>query len=809
MKATKEQKAVIEHEKGRAVVFAVAGSGKTTTVVKRINRLVGECGHNPKRILATTFSRFARNQLEHKLADEEFCQGVEVATLHSVALRIVNFKTDQLEAPRRFNVDADQLSGCFYRAKDRIRDGFAINPRNHEINKQLIEDLGYSDFANYLMQMKGDMLCTEWMYDSLPERARAYFDIETFQRNQWLEVLIDTYEYERRNSKALGFDDIMVSATVSLGSNVTLREQLSSLYEFVVVDEYQDVNKAQDMMLQFLDERSQNMMVIGDDDQTIYEWRGARPDFIRSKLSDKSWTDYRLSRNFRSSPGPVILAAQVIQRNQNRAEKNMMPMMPFTGKLDIRRFHTIREQANEIAQIAQSVYSETGSYDNVVVLIRQYAETPCIEQVLIAKGIPYEIPDSKPFYFRRETGYILDYLTLLRLEHQRTHVGGLDANRRETYEKALRKVYTRPKTYMKRAALEHIIEKALSLESAKPLGDLLDEYNELREAESGRRSEGVDDLIAFFSTYSNKNPDKYSAATAISDLDAKTSLRQWIIESSVHPRIGRVKAQIFDALIDYAEDDTLSVFLAQIETVKSYNATEIRGRCESTLKILTVFKSKGLEFPVVVVPNMNSSQTDFPSASSETTSAREKRSAEEEERRIFYVAMTRAIHDLHVFYTSNEPSPYLTEANYKTVERYVAECRAVFKGDLSALPSQTGKYYLENLLSYMSLYQVGNACARSWSRYLSPFAQQLVYEQVSQAIASHLEAIPLQSEQEQRQASIRLKLWDDINDNAIRFRAARKDSPDDNDIRERFGPETQGDIGVFNVILEANETDFE
>jgi DNA helicase-2/ATP-dependent DNA helicase PcrA len=809
MKATKEQQAIIDHEQGRAVVFAVAGSGKTTTVVKRINRLIGECGHNPKRILATTFSRFARNQLEHKLADEEFCKGVEVATLHAVALRIVNFKTEQLEAPRKYNVDDNELSGCFYKAKDRIRDDNCINPKSHEVNKQLIEDLGYSDFANYLMQLKGDMLCTEWMYESLPERARPYFDIELFRHNQWLEVLIDTYEHERQSSRALGFDDIMVNATVSLGSNVALREQFSSRYEFVIVDEYQDVNKAQDLMLQFLDERSRNMMVIGDDDQTIYEWRGARPDFIRSKLSDSSWTEYRLSRNFRSSPGPVILAAQVIERNQNRAPKRMMPMMPFTGKLDIRRFHTIRDQAEEIALIAEAVYAETGSYDNVVILIRQYAETPCIEQVLIAKGIPYEIPDSKPFYFRRETGYILDYLMLLRLEHQRIHGASLDVNNREIYEKALRKVYTRPKTYMKRAALETIIEKAFGSDPTKPLGELLDEYNEKRREECGRRSEGVDDLIAFFTSYSNKNTEDYTAAKAISDLDSKTALRQWIVESSVHPRIGRVRAQIFDALIDYAEDDTLAVFLDQIETVKAFNATEIRGRCESKLKILTVFKSKGLEFPVVVVPNINSSQTDFPSATGETTSAREKRSAEEEERRIFYVAMTRAIHDLHIFYTSNEPSPYLTEADYKTVERYVAECKAVFKGELSALPSDTGKYFLENVLSYMHLFQVGNACARSWSRLLSSSDQEHIYLKVQQAIEDHLEISPLQSDQERKQASIRMKLWENINANAIRFRDERRDSPDDVDTRERFGPGTSGDIGVFSVVLEENETEFE
>ena len=809
MKATKEQQNVIKHEQGRAVVFAVAGSGKTTTVVKRINRLIGECGHNPKRILATTFSKFARNQLERKLADEEYCEGVEVATLHAVAIRIVNFKTDQLGVPRRFNVDDNELSGCFYRAKDLIRDNNAINPNNHEINKQLIEDLGYSDFSNYLMQLKGDMLCTEWMYESLPERARPYFDVEPFLRNQWLEILINTYEHERRNSKVLGFDDIMVNATVSLGSNVALREQFSSRYEFVVVDEYQDVNKAQDMMLQFLDERSQNMMVIGDDDQTIYEWRGARPDFIRSKLSDNSWTTYRLSRNFRSSPGPVILAAQVIEKNNNRADKKMMPMMPFTGKLDIRRFHSIRDQANEIASIAQSVNGETGSYDNIVVLIRQYAETPCIEQVLIAKGIPYEIPDSKPFYFRRETSYILDYLGLLRLEQKRLHDGGLNSDDQGIFDKALRRIYTRPKTYMKRTALETIITKAIETDQTKPIGYLLDDYNSTREAEGGRRSEGVDDLIAFFSAYSGKDPSSYMAANAIADLDSKTALRRWIIDSSVHPRIGLVKAQIFEALIDYAEEETLEGFLAQIERVKSLNATEIRGTSESKLKILTVFKSKGLEFPVVIVPNMNSSQTDFPSASSEATSAREKRSAEEEERRIFYVAMTRAIHDLHIFYTSNEPSPYLTEASYKTVERYVTECNAVFKGELSSLQSQTGKYYLENLLSYMHLYQVGNACARSWSRCLSADVQRAVYEQVAREIAVHLEAMPLQHEVEREQSSIRLKLWDDINTKANDFRDAQMNSPDDEDTRQRFEPPSHGDIGVFNVILVDHQTDFE
>jgi hypothetical protein len=109
----------------------------------------------------------------------------------------------------------------------------------------------------------------------------------------------------------------------------------------------------------------------------------------------------------------------------------------------------------------------------------------------------------------------------------------------------------------------------------------------------------------------------------------------------------------------------------------------------------------------------------------------------------------------------------------------------------------------------MHLFQVGNACARSWARLLSSSDQEHIYLKVQQAIEDHLEISPLQSDQERKQASIRMKLWENINANAIRFRDERRDSPDDVDTRERFGPGTSGDIGVFSVVLEENETEFE
>lgn len=806
MKPTREQLNVINHEQGRAVVFAVAGSGKTTTVVKRINRLVGECGHMPQRILATTFSKYAKKQLENKLKNEEFGDGVEVATLHSVAHRIFSFRTEQMEVPRRIEIDEDGLMRCFYQAKDRIRDGAAINPKESRIDRQIIEELGYPDFANYLMQLKGDMLATEWMHAELPEGARPYFDIEPFSNNPSLEVLIDTYEDQRRQCRLLGFDDLMVGATTFLASEPVLRQQLSAKYEFILVDEYQDVNKAQNMMLQFLDEQSSNMMVIGDDDQTIYEWRGARPGFIKQKLSDNSWTTYKLSRNFRSSPGPVILASQVIERNKNRAPKKMMPMMPFTGRLDIRRFHSVREQSAEIASIIKSVQIETGSYDNIVILIRQYAETPCIEQALIANNIPYEIPDSKPFYFRRETQYILDYLSIIVLEHKRVN-SSLNSVDEDTYRKAMNGIYVRPKTYMKRTDLHGIIEKVLSASTETgPLTDYLDEYNCNIESSRGRRSVPVDNLIDFFSCFTGKAPESIAAAEAISELDKKTGLRQWIIDTSVHPKVGSIRAQIFDALVDYAENDSLDAFLTQIARVKSLNATEIRGKAEPRVKLLTVFKAKGLEFPVVIVPNMNSAQMDIPAIPSSISSS----SAQEEERRIFYVAMTRAIHDLHIFYTSNEPSTYLTEASYETVEKYIGECSAVFKGNLTLLEENSGSYYLEKLLAHMYKYQVGNACARSWSRLLSKDRQVSVYSQLMTGVSEYVEQQMPSASTKKREAWAKLlEFLENINESANKFRSDLAGSESAQAERGRFSADACGDRDIFDVILEEEQEDFE
>jgi ATP-dependent exoDNAse (exonuclease V) beta subunit len=309
------------------------------------------------------------------------------------------------------------------------------------------------------------------------------------------------------------------------------------------------------------------------------------------------------------------------------------------------------------------------------------------------------------------------------------------------------------------------------------------------------------------SLYSGKDPKSILAKDVISSLDEKTGLRKWIIDTAVHPKVGAVRSQIFEALIDYSEMASLQEFLAHINHVKSLNATEIRGTTDSRVKLLTVFKAKGLEFPVVIVPNMNSAQMDIPATASKDSFIN---GSQEEERRIFYVAMTRAIHDLHIFYTSNEPSTYLTEASYKDVEKYVSECAAVFRGNLALLAEDDGCYFLEKLLAHMYRYQVGNACARSWARVLDQEAQQSVYGHLLARIEEHMQRESSRATEKKQEAWCKLRdFLDNINANACRFRDSASIESADESERERFDSGSCGDKDIFDVIINEDQEEFE
>ena len=191
LELTEQQREIISHRAGRAVVFAVAGSGKTSTIVRRIGELVNKHRHRADRILATTFGREAKRQLKDKLARQPNCKEVHVLTLSQLASRIVRFSDERKRLPARIEADSGMLEKCFSDAQKRIVKGEMVNHNGYSrefIDLTKTKDLGWDDFSKYIDELKNDMLLTKWSYEQLDPSCHQIFDIKQFKDAPWLEV---------------------------------------------------------------------------------------------------------------------------------------------------------------------------------------------------------------------------------------------------------------------------------------------------------------------------------------------------------------------------------------------------------------------------------------------------------------------------------------------------------------------------------------------------------------------------------------------------------------------------------------------
>lgn len=775
LKLTDQQREIISHRAGRAVVFAVAGSGKTSTIVRRIGELVNKHCHRPDRILATTFGREAKRQLKDKLDQQPKCKEVQVLTLSQLASRIVRFSDERKRLPARIEADSGMLEKCFSEARRRMQNGDMVNHNgysNEWIDFTKIRDLGWDDFGKYIDELKNDMLMTKWSYDQLDASCHQIFDIKNFKDAPWLEILIDTYDDERLKRKYFGYSDIMQLSTIVLTSEVFTYQHFANSFDYVFVDEYQDVNRAQNTMLMKLDDQANNMMVIGDDDQTIYEWRGARPTFIRDKLDDKQWQTFFLDRNFRCSPGSILLAREVIEQNTNRAAKKMMPAKGFTGQLCIERFESIGKQAKWIVGLIEESYESSSSraeerhYDNAVVLIRQYAETPIIEEELISKNIPYTIPGSKPFYYRSEFRLIESYLRLAELEIKRSKGIYLTNIEHEDFSSHFLRVYIRPATFLRKTTAGNLLRKLQTeTDQIKPMHVYLKEIHEEMLRDNGRSSQGLLALAAYFEKCLEYGED-ITAKQAIETLSGQIKIKRWFIESSVNEQAGEARAAIVDGLLDYVRNDNLGQFLSAIAARRELDAAEESTDYRSRVKILTVFKAKGLEFPRVIIPNMNATS----SQSNSSVTENDMDSLSEEERRVIYVALTRPINDLFVSFTGDHVSQSLQKANYGQLLRFLPDAKALYEGKLERISDQSPAFFVARLSARFVKFQLGPSCAKSWADNLSIDDQQCLEDKICGLFRTFREEFTALSVEETKKVDICENEWTNIGNMAQEIR---------------------------------------
>lgn len=653
---TRQQHAIVAHNQGPALVFAVAGAGKTTAMTHRIARLVTERVFPAHKILATTFNRSAAEELRERLTQWPDCAKVDVRTLHSLGGAIIN------SAHRR-----GYLSHIDKRAFARVNQA-----SDHILNKALgvargrkvsyVDELNNFDrqeFQTALGIWKGQLAYANLASVELPETASGIARQATAPKGkEWYLSLYQLYEKVRHDEGMVTFDDQLMTGWEMLIRHQDVLSEWQNRYRCVLVDEFQDVNQAQAEILDLLTAPHRNYMAIGDDDQTIYEWRGADPSFILNFERRYRAQVYFMTENFRCKAGQIVLANGVIRHNRKRRAKELHLTQGFDGVTDIALHGDAVQMGSTIAEQIVTAQRTGHQLQEIAVLVRVYAQTPPVEQALIMLDIPYVVEGDLPFYMRPEVQTLVDYCRLAFLEKQLAVSSELSTEQAQRFGQSWRQVYWQPKRYINRELAQkiedHVIRTGQSLcrtlrlfatQVSTGVGDRLTQLAETLQWLTGTLPPG-------------RNAEE-PASKILRELEERLGYRQYLEEESGFAESGAARADTVTAFLDYAEGKgNLLTFLQQLRQLAARQPGKaghrVQQNTENKVTITTIFRAKGREWPVVIVPHCNAGFLPYKTAENI-----------EEERRLLYVAITRARRDLHLHYIEKyEISPFLAQARH-------------------------------------------------------------------------------------------------------------------------------------------------
>ena len=629
---TDEQQAIVAHNQGPALVFAVAGAGKTTALVHRLERLVRERVFEPRRILATSFSRMAVDDLKRALARWPHTQGVRVSTLHALGYRIVRKAASEGLLKLAEGKEENSEQALLQRALRWARE--LKLPWVQEL-----ENLEPEDFLSYVGACKGNLQYADLKGAGLPPEAMQVASQASAPKGlEWYLDLYRLLEQVRQEEGLLSFDDMLMTGWEMLVRHPEILHTVQKAFQAVLVDEFQDVNLAQSEMLELITRPHRNYMAVGDDDQTIYEWRGASPRFILEFAQRYGAQKYLIRDTFRCPAPQVVLAGRVIAQNQQREPKRLSLTKGFEGRVHIRLEPHMPAQAQSLVSDIAGLLAEGYKPSEMVVLLRLYAQTPYLEQALIERQIPYRVVGSTPFYQRPEIQVLLAYLQLA-LSPGAEHA-----------KRLWLQVYNTPKRYLTRALADAIgrqVERGASLVEA------------LTAAVSGveeRVARRLRELADVFEWLAGA-VERASAHAVLEALEARLDYRRYLLSSSGFYEVGAGKAEGVRAFLEYARDKgSVRELLLHLERLAQEHlgddpAQDTRER----VSLMTIFRAKGLEWPLVFIPDCN--EGTLPYSGSENL---------EEERRLFYVALTRSSQHTYLYALSSLPiSPFLQEAEYQ------------------------------------------------------------------------------------------------------------------------------------------------
>ena len=614
---------------GPVLLLAGAGSGKTRVLTHRIAYLIDEMGVNPWNILAITFTNKAAGEMRERV-DNLIGMGAEqvwVATFHSTCVRILRRYIDRIGFDNSFTIyDTDDQKTV---VKNIIKK-LDLDPKIYKERSIMAA----------ISAAKGELLSpTEY-------EIQSSGDYKAMQ----IARIYREYQATLKKSNALDFDDIIVKTVELFKANEEVLHSYQERFRYIMVDEYQDTNTAQFELIRLLADKYRNLCVVGDDDQSIYKFRGAN---IRNILDfEKVYPEavvIKLEQNYRSTGNILNAANAVIHNNVGRKEKKLWTDKGDGGKVHFRQFDTAYEEAEYIADdIAHSVKRGKGSYGDYAVLYRTNAQSRLLEERMIAEGIPYDVVGGVNFYARKEIKDVLAYL--------KTIDNGQD-------DVAVKRIINIPKRGMGQTTIDRVQAYADDRQ--------ISFYDALKEADRimtlGKAAAKVKPFVELIQTFRSKLS-YYGLRDLIDDVLEKTAYVEDLQnsdEEDAEDRIANVDELVSKVTYyeEQHEEATLSEFLAEVALVADIDKVGDKG--EKVL-LMTLHSAKGLEFPHVYLAGMEDSV--FPSY---MTIVSDDKSDMEEERRLAYVGITRAKEELTL--TCAKMRMVRGETQYNPVSRFVRE----------------------------------------------------------------------------------------------------------------------------------------
>ncbi|MBC3381506.1 DNA helicase Rep [Serratia fonticola] len=607
MRLNPSQQQAVEFVTGPCLVLAGAGSGKTRVITNKIAHLIHQCGYQARHIAAVTFTNKAAREMKERVAQtmgRKESRGLMISTFHTLGLEVIKREYAALGMKSNFSLFDDQ---------DQLALLKELTEKWLENDKTLVAQL-ISTISNW----KNDLVD--------PQRAMG---LARSERDKLFAHCYGLYHDHMRACNVLDFDDLILLPTLLLQRNEEVRERWQNRIRYLLVDEYQDTNTSQYELVKLLVGHRARFTVVGDDDQSIYSWRGARPqNLVLLKEDFPALQVIKLEQNYRSSERILKAANILIANNPHVFEKRLFSELGYGEELKVVTANNEDHEAERVVgELIAHHFVKKTNYGDYAILYRGNHQSRLFEKMLMQNRIPYKISGGTSFFSRPEIKDLLAYLRVLTNQDD---------------DSAFLRIVNTPKREIGPATLQKLGEWANQRNKSlfRASFDLgLGQYLTGRGLESLQRfthwMEGIIQMV-------EREP-----VAAVRDLIRGIDYESWLFETSPSPKAAEMRMKnvntLFGWMTEMLEGNDLDEPMTLTQVVTRFTLRDMMERGESDeeldqVQLMTLHASKGLEFPYVFLVGMEEGLLPHQSSIDEDNV--------DEERRLAYVGITRAQKEL-------------------------------------------------------------------------------------------------------------------------------------------------------------------